>query len=353
MRGLTVAVTTARHNDEIRYPAWGELAREALLGKLRDSYMTGEWLALCAALRCFPPVQHHVFHQLRALALGTRLPDHVLVIDRTLGDRDHDWAAMEQALDEEDYPFEVTWVQPQVGPAELAAYPHLSMHGAVCMLPGPSWSFLPRRDRSVPYGNSDKNTALLLCKTDWLMMLDDSILPGFGLCSHAARVCEQGRILLIGHRALYLPTAERNDIEVSNSNWRVGAQDGRVFGIWAMPLKYMLGVNGFNVNLDGQRGQWDVELRHRMDMYVDNVGGVEYEIVDGARSYEVEHDYPWQQAPRSSDAWRTDAGTTSWHAPGPKLKTMREAIHKDLQRGNYAAEEDEDEDDPQEVFDED
>jgi len=185
---------------------------------------------------------------------------------------------------------------------------------------------------------------------DWLLMLDDSILPGFALCEHAMRTCEQGKILLIGHRALYLPTDDRDHVEAANSNWRVGAQDGRVFGIWAMPLRYILAVNGFNTNLDGNRGQWDVELRHRMDMYTHNVG-VEYEIVEGARTYEIEHGYPWGETPRSFDSWKEDAGSTSWCAPGPRLSKMRDAIIQDLQRGHYAVEKEGPEEDAQEIVD--
>lgn len=345
-RGLTVAIVTARHEEEIRYPAWGELAREALRGNLRDPFLSGEWLALCVALRLFPAVQHHVFHQLRALALQTRLPDRVLVVDRTLGSKCHSWPEMERALDEEDYPFPVMWTQPQVGPDELGAHPHLAFHNAFCTAPPPSFTPLPERDRSFPRGNADKNTALVLCQTDWLMMLDDSILPGFTLCERAARACEQDTVLMIGHRALFLPTKARDYIEAADSNWN-NSQDGRAFGIWAMPLRHVLKVNGFNTTLDGRRGAWDTELQRRMRTYANNVN-IAFVTDPAARCYEIEHDYPWTQPARQLDEM---GETGSWSAPGPSLKKMRDAFIRDLQRGNYAAEEEND-DAQDEAFDE-
>jgi hypothetical protein len=343
VKGLTVAITTARFGDEIRYAAWGELARDVLAGRRKDPYVSGEWLSLCASLGCFPPVLHHVMYQLRALALQTRLPDKVIVVDRTLGQKEHTSRELEGMLDEEDLPFDVLWTQPQVGADELARAPHLALQ-SMQVSSEASIELLPERKRDVPYGNADKNTALVLCPTEWLLMLDDSIIPGYALCETAAKTCERDEILLIGHRALYLPTLERDSVEVANSHWHVGAQDNRVFGIFASPLKYLLAVNGFNTALDGRRGQWDIELRQRMNLYAQNVG-IEFVQSEAARTYEVEHDYPWKQAPRCE----VDTPTT-WRAAGPDLKKMNHAARLDLQRGNYAQQPTEEDD--QEVFDE-
>lgn len=313
---LTVAIVTARRNEDTRYAAWRDLGRAIMHGEHKDPNVSGEWLGLLAALNFFPPVVHHVFYQLRALALQTEPPNEVLVIDRLLGDNFEEIA---DALDAERLPFVVRWMQPKLGAKEFANDPYLGLYHAQVISPEPSLCGLPKRNTAVPYGNSDKNTALIHAAHENLLMLDDCCIPGYALVHHAKTACAAKKILLIGHRAFYLPNQHHDYVEIADANWQPDSPR-HVFGIWAMPLQYMLDINGFNVELDGKRGSWDVELKARMDMYCENRGR-KYTILHGARCYEIEHDYPWNAAGKHDENPKVDA----WLAPGTSLSTLRKA----------------------------
>jgi hypothetical protein len=317
---LTVAIVTARRNDETTYKAWGELGRAIINGERKDPNVNGEWLALLSALRFFPPVAHHVIHQLRALALQTELPNEVLVIDRCFGD-EPTFDDLADAIDAERFPFLVRWMQPKIGVAELQIDPGLGVYHSQLISPAPSLCGLPKRTRAVPYMNSDKNSALIHALHDNVLMLDDCCIPGIALINHAKAVCARNNILLIGHRALYLPNEHRDFVEIADSNWNNGTLRN-VFGIWAAPVNHLLAINGCNEVLDGARGANDLELKYRMNMHLENVKA-EYEIVQGARCYEIEHTYPWDaEGTKHPDNWKslTDG---SWKAPGPALRELR------------------------------
>jgi hypothetical protein len=163
-------------------------------------------------------------------------------------------------------------------------------------------------------------------------MLDDCCLPGFGLVEAAFQACEQNHILLVGHQQMYL---KDDDVDIARANWSSvmftipvdeAKKHRRVFGIWAMPLSHILAVNGFNTQLDGDRGGLDLELIERMDRYV-KAQDLRYAMSNCARVYEIGHEMPWEKDCRNDEETLKHL-PPGWgfKAPGPSLKQIREQL---------------------------
>jgi len=322
--GITVVIATARANEDTSYWRWESLRNAFLSYRLewedpstkavlqfgppgrRPAVLTGELGAILTA--CFSkPAEYHVDYQLRALAVQTRRPDEVLVVSRTKPPG-HDFV--------DGMP--VTYVEPMLSRLELDLNPLSSMYVHPQME-----SHVGRRKRNVSLGCSDKNTGLVLCRTENLIFLDDCCLPGPGFVEQAEEVCMEGQILLPAHRQLYLPTEDQPTVRYSDANTNL--QTGHlVMGIWAGPLQYFLDINGWNTDLDGQRGGLDLELKVRMDRYL-QMREREYAIRPHARVYEIEHTYPWVKGERD---WKEKV-PNGYVAPDPSLKQIREQLFKD------------------------
>lgn len=152
------------------------------------------------------------------------------------------------------------------------------------------------RRRNVAYGCTDKNSAIISAPPDTtaLLMMDDCCFPLPGLCEIADNVCAAGDILLINYyRIRVLDSPPYFDFSFNNS-W-----DHPVFGIWAMPLEYILDVNGFNMELDGLRGQLDVELWHRVKLYAES-RDIKFRRHPKAAVFEIEHSMPWGDHSRAA-----------------------------------------------------
>lgn len=356
MTALTVAIVTARDDKATSYLRWQQL-RHAFLGRrpytadgleftTESKYLQGEFGALLAV--CFqapsklqkklvdPP--HHVDYQVAMLGAGTDQAESVLVIDR-----------LEQTIGvgrDTIYPT-VRWAGPLLSTLELTRQPELLLSATADRV---------ERKADVSYGCSDKNTAIVMCRTDSLVMLDDCCLPSFGLVETARRVCAAGNILLLGHRKVFLPTAERPTIEVADANWtdklqeltvEQARQTRRVFGVWAMPLHIALELNGYNTRLDGFRGGDDAELLERMDRYMNQRPALRYVVHPAARVYEIEHTNTWVDG--DVQAWEDLCPKGwAWKAPGPSLATLHEAALRwtpDPPKDDDDAEDDDDEED--------
>lgn len=340
---VAVAIVTARKMEETTYDTWRKVRNCILARKpyedvvVEKDFLQGEFAALLATCLARPAMVH-VEYQLRALAAGTVLPDEVIVVDRTFDTRRVDAFYYR---DEDDEPlFPVIWTAPQVSRREMDNDPAAGMAGA------------PLK-RNISLGCSDKNTALSLCNEDVLVMLDDCCLPGFGLVETVQRLTKENprRVVLIGHRQLYLPV-DGGQFEHADANWVAkettfgvdAAQESRrVFGIWGMPMEHILAVNGFNTELDGSRFSLDEELMLRMDRYA-RFKELEYVAHPAARCYEIQQTHPWDTEAPNADDWKEAEG---WRAPGPDLKTVAESSGvKELHRyiNQLLAEDDEDED---------
>jgi hypothetical protein len=313
--GLTVAIVTARRNSDTTYPTWVSLRKAFLAGKRtwtmgdvevdlgepnrRCRYLGGEWGAVMTSCLA-DPADHHVQFQLRALELQTRPPDDVLIISRVPCSNLRYGGSL------------LAGVEPMLSPAELEDDPPTSMTG-----------FFGLRNNKVSRGCSDKNTVLALCQTEYLLVLDDCCLPGPGLVEAAYEACSEGKILLLGHRKLYLPTREQPTVRVADLN--TDLENARAFGIWAMPLEYILAINGWNVALDGQRDALDLELKVRMDRYA-ATREIEYAVHPAAKVYEIEHENPWVDPEEPID-WQ-ERCPDGWRAPGPDLAKLRVEIER-------------------------
>jgi hypothetical protein len=331
--GITVAIVTARDNEDTTYDTWRDLRNAFLRGddtwthgsiklplgtpERRNKHLCGEFGALLTACLA-TPAEHHVEYQLRALTLQTRPPEHVFVVSRLpepegFSDR---WPG-------------VQWESPMLSPREL----ELAPEAAAAPL-GFEDGLRPRR-RSL--GCTDKNTTLLLCRTEHMVVLDDCCLPSPGLVEVAYHACERRSVLFLRHRQLYLPTLERATLEVGDAN--TDLENGHVaMGIWAAPIRYFLAINGWNTELDGQRGGLDVELKQRLDIFA-RMKEIEYETSPYARVYELEHTYPWGKENHHDDVTQP----TGYRAPGPSLTQIREAVQTCLKREDDAEEEDDEE----------
>lgn len=321
MPKITVAIATGRGIDDTHYYKWMRVRRAFLNRDLQSRHLNGEFGALLAAV-LDEKLDYHIEYQIRALEKGTRAPDRIIIVDRVkeeIGGMEYYGSEGRDII-----------VSPMMSSRELELMPASALSGA-----------LDRRSNKVSMGCSDKNTAIALCETEYLLMLDDCCLPGFGLVEAAYRACDAGHILLVGHQQMYLDLVQDGHdrwdltkIEVAQANWtdektvytvEQAKEVRRVFGVWAMPLSHALAANGFNTRLDGDRGGLDLELLERMDRYA-TATGLEYEVSPNARIYEIGHEHPW--APKketcSDDAWR-EMLPAGWDfkAPGPALKDIR------------------------------
>jgi hypothetical protein len=299
---MTVAIITARENSDTHYDRWREwylnYIREGGNSKNVNLEMMSTFTVLTHPAHC------HVEYQLRALQNQTRRPDEVLVVSRIPFTYETSWGGW------------VSWAEPILSAREVRENPlsGLLCHADLEDVPG-------RRQRSVPMGCSDKNTALLLCRTEYLLVLDDCCLPGPGLVEAAYRACSEGKVFLPAHRQLYLPTADRPYIEIADANTDLVCGH-LVMGIWAAPVIYFLDINGWNTDLDGKRGGLDQELKIRMDRYLEMRDG-DYAISSRARVYEIGHEYPWGNEPSGEWMEKVPSG---YLAPGPSLKKLRQEI---------------------------
>jgi hypothetical protein len=316
MPKITVAIATGRDNEDTHYEKWMEVRRRFLDRELQSKHLNGEFGALLAGV-LDEKFDYHIEYQLRALALGTRQPDRILVVDRC---RDDIGGA--EYIDDYRNPGRGMIVEPMVSPREL----EFLLGSSLCCC-------LSRRSNKVSMGCNDKNTAIALCETEYLLMLDDCCLPGFGLVEAAYKACEAGAILLVGHQQMHI---EDDQVEVAQANWPVddgpafydvekAKQLRRVFGVWAMSLSHILAVNGFNTQLDGTRGGLDLELLERMDRYA-RAQSLQYVVEPNARIYEIGHEHPWKEQNKREGDWK-DALPSGWgfKAPGPNLKAIRKA----------------------------
>ena len=313
MPKITVAIATGRSLEDTHYEKWMDIRRAFLDRQFQSKYLNGEFGALLAAV-LDEKLDYHIEYQLRALEKGTRQPDRVIIVDRSR--RDIGGAEYVDYYGSRD---RAMVVEPMVSPRELELLPA----SALCCS-------LSKRSNKVAMGCSDKNTAIALCETEYLLMLDDCCLPGFGLVQAAYNACEAGHILLVGHQQMY---AKEQVIEVAQANWIDGdaktysvkeaKETRRVFGVWAMQLSHILAVNGFNTTLDGTRGGLDLELLERMDRYA-AASELEYEVSPNARIYEIGHTHPWSKPSRSDEDWRGKL-PPGWgfKAPGISLKKIR------------------------------
>lgn len=292
---VTVAIVTARTGDQIAYDELHKRRRELLLSP--DT--PGELRAFVSALfQGNDDVLHHVDYQLRALALGIDQPDEVLVIDRHLNPALSVPNTFSDSGDDSPYPFPVSYHPPQVSKLELT--------GNGCL---PPFS----RASGVPLECNDKNTAILLCRTDVLVMLDDACLPGIGLVTKAREVCAEGAVLAFGHRKLIFD----EKLTWSEANWMcAGAPEERTpFGIWAAPLGVLLDVDGLCEALDGRRYHTDIDFRRRVE-------AADYSITTspGAHVWELPHEPVTAQPMREFTAEDAESGA-NW----PPLRMRRKA----------------------------
>jgi len=320
---VSVAIVTARRDEDTTYEEWRSLRKAFLAGASSwgeldlqgpsRKVLTGEFGGLLMA--CLgSPARHHVEYQLRALALQTTPPDEVLIVSRR--------KVPPELCD--GWPFPVNISEPLLSEAELRLVPN----AAVSLLFEDEL-----RCTEHSFGCADKNTAVVLARSPNLVMLDDCCLPGPGLVEAVHdTVCKDGCILMLRHRQLY------RTLEVADANEDL-AVGHVVFGIFASPVKYLLDVNGWNQALDGQRSGLDAELKLRMDRYT-RMREVSYVTHPAARVYEIEHSYPWGSAPGE---WEE---ATGYKAPGPDLAALREAAQAILQKedDDARAEEEEEED---------
>ena len=347
---ITVAIVTARDDGATTYAKWRAF-RQAFLSRrsyqadgkeysVQSKYLRGEFGALLAVSFATPMElrsaieHHHVDHQVIALEAGTEMPEKILAVNRL--------ERFQEIGRDVAYPH-VRWVQPLLSPLEIERQPELLISPMVAALP---------RAVDVSYGCSDKNTAIVLCQTDGLVMLDDCCLPSFGLVETARQVCREGNVLLIGHRKVFLPTEERPELDVAEANWTEQPQTltvdeakrlRRVFGIWAMPLQLALELNGYNTKLDGFRGSDDIELLERMDRYMTQHTRLRYVVHPAARVYEIEHGNPWSDG-EVKDWTELCPKGWSWKAPGSSLAALRDAAMRFAPKPEEDAD-DEDEDD--------
>jgi hypothetical protein len=316
--GITVAIVTARANEHTSYKQWRSLRNAFLSGQpewhteglppialgdpdRRNKYLSGEFGALLGACLATPAKHHHIEYQLRALELQTRRPDHVMIISRVPwpGNLLPRWSRGE-----------VSWIEPMVSTRELEAWPESA------------FTYFENRRTDLSFGCNDKNTAIVACRTPYLIMLDDCCLPGFGLVEAGMKACEENHVMLFGHRKVYLPSQDNPNLAIADANFTLQDKRG-VFGIWAAPVEHLLAINGFNTALDTSRGGLDEELKLRMDRYM-QMRSLGYTTHSSARVYEIEHEHPWDTTDRD---WQELCPDGFW-APGPNLKSIREAVLK-------------------------
>lgn len=259
MSGITVAIVTARRTCDTSWDRWRDHTRAFLRGDWTDPVLAGEFGALLAALN--PHLwRHHIEIQLQALDLQTTIPDEVILVERH-GESKTSIGELSDALS---HRFPARLIQARAS--------------------GP-----------LPRGNADKNQAIEACRTEHMIMLDDCCLPGFAFVELAKEICDRGEILQPTHHKIYLPSGDGDRCVVAKSNEVASTIGHRVFGIWAMPVKHIRAVGGYDERLDGKHGLWDEELMQRMDDYVAK-NRLTYARHSRTRVWEIEHDRPWADA---------------------------------------------------------
>lgn len=325
---ITVAIVTARTNEQTSFAKWHHIRDAFLARRFQHKLLNGEFGALLAC-SLYEQAKHHVHYQLRALAHGTRQPDQILVVDRNAP------AMMEPTS----LRSAVQWVPPMLSVKELELYPETALQDA-------------KRPTATSFGCSDKNTAIAMCDSDVLVMLDDCCLPSFGLVEavheyYSFPKYEGPRVMPLGHRKVYVEGYKEgwsgrggeefnppNKWQLNNAdaNWVDGGHEvvvpvngardwRRVLGVWAMPMRIIREhLNGYNTLLDGDRAALDEELMERCDRFLGNSEKGAYVFDPRARLYEIEHDLPWKDQPRAD--WKELCPKEGWRAPGPDLKGM-------------------------------
>lgn len=285
---VTVALVTARRTEETGYERWFNPAHPvyAQNPKIPRSLQI-EMVALRrlyqAQLRAdasadIPREYHHIEFQLWLLNQQTVAPDRVIVVDRCYGNGEHQQHVEQGYNDGEGYT--LLWTAPKVSKLELERTPVVAFEE--CM----------ERDRKVSYGCSDKNTAIALCDTDILIMMDDCCLFSDTMVEAAIDSCGNGDVMAFGHRKAMFD--DKGNYTHGEANWQGEVSERCPFGIWAMPLKVALRVNGYEEKLDGGRHYIDVEFFKRVSMYLENIDQ-KIVVCDRARVYEIDHDMPWNQ----------------------------------------------------------
>jgi hypothetical protein len=298
MTSVAVAIVTARSSKDV----YNDFIFENWADLIKSTNTPGDLKALILALYN-RPVLHHVQIQLRALALQTVKPDEVIIVDRLVHDHD---AFLTARADEYPLPFQNVWVAPKLSAKELEICPE---------------SAFDVRLNTVPYGCSDKNTAIVhAADHDALIMLDDGCIPTPTLVEEAQNVCAEGNVLLFGHRKLL--NDDPNRLEFAEANWHTHTEAHCPFGIWAVPTKYLFALNGYNENMDGQRTELDKELYARMQRYL-AVRDKVFVQSPQARVYEVGHNFPWTSL--DVDRPWTEFLNAGWKAPGPNLQAIAKA----------------------------
>jgi hypothetical protein len=127
---------------------------------------------------------------------------------------------------------------------------------------------------------------------------------------------------MLGHRKYYLPTETCPSVEFAEANSAIDCPRP-VFGIFGVPSKYALEINGKNTAFDGAfRSNLDLEFKERMDRYL-RMRGCSYEVHRCATVYEIEHSAPW--AGREVIDWKTKC-PEGFRAPGVDLSKMHERL---------------------------
>ena len=319
---VTVAIVTARKNSHTSYNRWRQVRADFLSRRFQHKLLNGEFGALLAvALR--HDAAHHVDYQLNALAAGVELPDEIVIVDREATTRDFRRPVQEPGL-----LIPVRRTPPMLSLKELEVHPAAAIVGN-------------NRGTSVSLGCSDKNTAIVLCRTDVLVMLDDCCLPSFGLVAAVREHFSRCKTIVmpLAHRQLYLraaspygtvPDPQPWQLEHSDANWSEIVEQltpanarvrRRVFGVWAMPTALVRDdLNGYNTLLDGFRGGDDAELLERTDRFLTEMHGT-YVFDPRTRLYEIEHEMPWQQPSQEMPDWHGFC-PGGWRAPGASLRGL-------------------------------
>ena len=330
---ITAAIVTARQTQDTTFAAWCKL-REALFNQcpvtlaettyadFESSALTMEFRELLLA--CLPAAasqEHHLVPSLRSLRLQTKLPDEILIIDRLFDlTSDQEKAAIVASLQ---FPntTKIQWLPPILSQEENA-------YREAAGIPF-SWDW-----NGKAFCCADKNTAVVKCQTDHLIMVDDCCLASPGLVYTANEVCNADKILLLGHAKVFLPNKDNPKVDFTVAHWLQsrGYDETEhknilrpVFGVWAMPLKFVLAVNGFNTKVvDTALCASDVELFARMGRYTDE-NKIKYVMRSSARLYEVEHAALWP----SGDSYKTlkqFLQPEGYRVLGPDLTALHNAV---------------------------
>lgn len=275
---ITVAVVTARLTSETTFHAWQKLLCRFLRSDAPETQLAAKagpaFIAAAVAAHMTQKRRDHLDYQQQALLNQTRQPDSILFFER--GRRVFD-----------------AWHRVALGPR------------------------LP-----YPQGCADKNEAFLRCETEYIMLLDDCCIPDPACVELAYDACKAGNFAMLKHHKLYLPTEDRETVEVATANASLKS-DRRVAGIFAAPLEYVLDLNGYDERLDGQHALWDLEFLRRVDQYTFEKD-IPYYYHPNMRVWEIEHDRPWKDI-RDTPLTLADIPYEGYRAEGRDLRWLRES----------------------------